>query len=274
MSKIAIYTFIGHNSSKYADQLYRNATFMCSDNNNIHYYCFRTIGNSQYKDEPLPKNWELISDVPAHPYSNSMCHAYCLNAAIAHAYESGDARYIILCDADVAILYQDWDIAVLEHLKKYDVFSFENNKYGLPGVAFFAFKKSLLDKYMFDFKPLLKLDSESCDRMTLLGLTIKCDTAFKIVELAYTGQISYFNIGLNKGIPKLPYRDEEHKALCLSKPTHMQEYLLNGELFGAHLQASRSDSIDSEYGKAWLWRVYEFFKSNHGVYLCYEKDNM
>jgi hypothetical protein len=274
MNSLVVYTFISKNSAYYAEKLHQRCEELKSSRYNIIYKCIRTINNPQYKEtERIPEGWEHIADVEAHQLSSSFSHSLCIKRAVQDV-EKGLQRFILFCDADICVLYQDWDKEVINRLIRNDLFGWES-KFGFPAVFFFAFNKDILNKVSFDFTPRLYPGLERTKRIIVrnqrlckiynkkIGDSIKCDTGWRIPEHIYKGSLKYAcanRVLSSSEKAKLPFKDIDQKNFCLSKKDHMAEWHLDNQLFGTHLQASRSHGIDSEWGKAWMERISMYLK--------------
>lgn len=283
MNNLIVYTFIGHNSAPYAENLQKHCELLKSGNYNIVYKCIRTINNPQYPEtERIPEGWIHVADVEAHPISNSCSHALGINRAIEDV-EDNQNNTIIFCDADICILYKNWDIVVYRELLKKDLFGWES-KYGFPSVFFFGFKKDTLNLVEFDFMPLLENSKlERSKKITVrdrqiakmynkgLGDRIKCDTGWRIPEHIFKARLDYQcvkRVISQNCEAKLPFVDTEQKELCFSRKDHMCEWHWRGQLFGTHLQASRNFGIDTNWGKIWMERISLYMKGYLGLEEC------
>ena len=103
MSNIQIVTVIGPGiASAYADVLFASMVRWQSKKNNLR-FCYLSI-----LDGPTDlENWEHLEAVNDPLIQDSLNHGLALNKIQNHI--QPDADYIIIVDADVAILMQDWD---------------------------------------------------------------------------------------------------------------------------------------------------------------------
>jgi len=277
--QITIHTYIGHNSAAYAENLKKHCDRLKSGQHEIFYECYRTINHTQYKKtERIPIGWEHMADVNAHEVSSSYSHAKCIHRSIEEIEHSTGCH--IIMDADTCITYKHWDVEVLEMLKQYDIFGWENKR-GVPSVMFFAFHPVILDKMKLDFTPMLKNGKEMCakDRICTpeeadvykieLGEYIKCDTGWRIPKLLRDADLHYCCLKRVLGVDKesiLPFKDRRQKEFCFKgdKNEHMCEWHLNWKLFGTHMQASRSFAFNSNRGKVWKSRIDMYMQKEHG----------
>ena len=183
--KIEIITFISRNSADYAEFLRNHCEKLKSGKHEIIYKCVESVDA-----ERLPKGFKCVAKT-GNANHNSLNHSLALN--VAQNYIEND--YVIFIDADVCILYKNWDQVIVNELNKYDVFGATYNdriKYkNFPNLYLFAFRKHILDKVELDFSPKLNKGIEKVCRIKLnkkeakiFGLKedgiLKCDTGWKL----------------------------------------------------------------------------------------------
>lgn len=271
-SRIVVYTCIGNNSAPYAEFLKHSMETLKSDIYSIEYKCVRTVGHQRYGDERLPVGWEHISDTIAHKTSNSFSHAKNIDSIlkdISSYTKNVDETIFMICDSDVAFLYRDWDSFICDKLGGATKFICLDDGKGLPSVFVQCFNadgyKIVCDNEI-SYYPKLGKNGETCLKYRVsddvANPVIKCDTGYELKEYCYHSGSYDRSFGCEfLLLPKrgeLPYTSSENKALCLEKPTHMATWSWGGILFCTHLQACRSDSVNSDYGKAWVDRVSNF----------------
>lgn len=261
--KIDFFTFLTKNSADYAEFLKYTCEKFLSGKHKINWKYIKSVDVDK-----LPKGYKCIAKA-ADVGHNSMNHATAVN--LAQRYVEND--YVVFIDADMAILYKNWDDIIIEELNKYDCFggSYEHGmKYSnFPTVYLFAFRSHILNKVKLDFSPKLVKDQESVYRYKLnkkeakifgkkFGGVIKCDTGWKlplIIKDAGLSSNSMPMVLMTSQDSQLPFENSKHKKFCLQKPSHMCEWHYNGKLFATHKQASRNHPIDGKWGHAWKRRV-------------------
>lgn len=261
--KIDFITFITRNSSDYAEYLKYTAEKFLSKKHEIKWKCIESVDA-----ERLPKGYKCVAK-SGQTGHNSMNHGAALNLALDYI----ETDYVIFIDADMAILYQNWDEIVIDELRKCDCFGAAYDdvlKYrNFPMIYFLAFRSSILNKVKLDFNPKIKKGSESPLRYKLdkkeakyfgkkPGELIKCDTGWKfsliMKQAGLTGN-SMKPITMKSKKSQLPFENSNHRKFCMEKPTHMCEWHYNNKLFVSHKQASRSHPLDENWGKAWKKRI-------------------
>jgi len=263
MNSIDVFTFITRNSSKYAEFLKYTCEHYASGAVKINWKCIESVGV-----DALPNGFECVARAGDAGH-NSMNHAIAMN--LAQKYIESD--YVVFVDADVAILYNNWDKVIIDRLSYDDCFGggYANGiKYrNFPTVYLFAFRKSILDKVVLDFSPKISDGIESPVRIALskdeagyygmnAGEVIKCDTGWRLPKIlksaGFTGGTMPM-VKMKSGKRILPFVDKHNKEICMKNPTHMCEWHYKNKLFATHKQASRNHPIDGEFGKAWKERV-------------------
>lgn len=268
--KIDLFTFLGPNSADYAEFLKYTSEEFLSSENKINWKCVNSVGcdrmPSGYKVVGKSKNMKHVS----------MNHGEALNLAQDYI----ESEYVIFIDADIAILYKNWDKVIIDELNKYDCFGGEFGtwlrKYrNFPSVYLFAFRSHILEKVKLDFLPKLtknerhiskyKLTEEESDYFGMpFGKSISCDTGWNIPFLFKKSGFTFNSmkaIVMKSKKMKLPFEDVQHMELCFRKnPKHMSEWHYKGKLFGTHRHASRVNPLNSEMGEAWKRRVELYIK--------------
>lgn len=263
-------TFITRYSADYAEFLKHTCEKFMSGSHKINWKCIESVGA-----ERLPNGYNCVAKTGEAGH-NSMNHSLALNLAQKHV----ENDYVILIDADMAILYKDWDDIVVSELDKYDCFGASyghGSKYSdFPTVYFIAFRSHILDKVTLDFSPELEKGKDSPSKRILskkeakvfgmrTGDVIKCDTGWKlplIIKSAGFTSNSMPMVLMKSSKSQLPFENANHKKLCMKKPSHMCEWHYNGKLFATHKQASRNHSLSGEWGNAWKKRI-ELYIENY-----------
>ena len=275
MKEIDFITFVSKNSSDYAEFLQKTCNIFKSDDTKINWKCLKSND-----DERLPKGYEHVKTVENDIHHSSLNHSMLLNESLNHI----QSDYAIIADADIAILYQDWDKLVMDKLDSgLGCFGFSYHDDGprykdFPIVFFFCLRKDMLKDVELDFRPKVEKNKESVCRSVIrdrqnamyfnrpVGYQIKCDTGWQlplqIRSKGYEGEgIKCVRVN-EKGI-KLPFRSKKQKKFCLTKPTHMAEWHYDDKLFGTHKQACRSHNLyKSDWGRTWKDRIELYIEDN------------
>lgn len=278
MPSIDILCAIGTNSSLYAEYLKATAEKLSTTNCDIKWKCMLGLDRNQLYEEP--KGFINYGKGKSKNDHGSVNHACTMHELMLHS----NADITIIADVDIAILKKGWDQDVLDHLEKYDSFGIEWGKWdrkyaNFPSIMFIAFRTELLQELNWDLKPETKTNTEGIERYSANKLDaevcsvpedflMKKDSGWKIPyffkEKGKTGY-GVKKVKVGSKLAQLPFKNKAQKKICIAKPTHMSEYLLNGELFASHLQASRSKPFYEENASAWRWRCDEFIKNKYGI---------
>lgn len=261
-------TFIGRNSSDYAEYLKYTCELFLSNKHHINWKCIRSVGA-----ERLPKNYDCVAKSGDYGH-NSTNHGMALNLALKYI----ESEYVIFVDCDMAVLYPNWDDVVVNELNKYDCFGTAYDdplKYqNFPMIYFFGFRKYILDKVDLDFRPKITTGSEKPLRFKLSeedakyfgkkpGELIKCDTGYNI---SYQIQKAGFKgkcmnpVLMKSKYSQLPFENEQHKKFAFKKINHNCEWHYKKKLFTTHKQASRSHPLYEKWGMSWKKRVDLYIK--------------
>ncbi|MFW9871689.1 MAG: glycosyltransferase family A protein [Candidatus Thorarchaeota archaeon] len=263
-------TFIGPNSSDYAEYLKHTCEVFLSGKHNIKWKCVESVGADR-----IPKGYDRIMKAPDTGH-NSLNHGTAMNMALKHI----ESEYVVFIDADMAVVYQDWDDVVVNELNSHSCFGVSyshSTKYrNFPTVYFFAFRKYILDKVELDFRPSVTPGVDRPNRLKLTkhhaelfgmkpGSVIKCDTGWKlplIVKGAGFTSKSIPMVMMGSKKAQLPFENKYHKKLCMQKPGHMYEWHYNGKVFTTHKQASRVHPLNETWGDAWKRKIDLYIKRN------------
>jgi len=268
---IDFFTFIGPNSADYADYLKYTCEKFLSGKHNINWKCIESVGA-----EKLPKGYKCVVKAPNMKH-NSMNHGAALNLALKYI----ESEYVVFVDADVAILYPNWDDIIVNELNKYDCFGVSYahfSKYkNFPTVYLFAFRSYILEKAKLDFCPKIrkgkdaplkiKLTKENAHYFNMKpGSVLKCDTGWELPLQIKQAGFEKFNslkmVSMKSKNSQLPFEDEKHKKLCMQKSNHQSEWIRKGKLFATHKQASRTQPLDGIWGNAWKRRIDLYIRNN------------
>lgn len=262
-------TFISRYSAEYAEFLKFTCEKFKSGENKINWKCIKSVGADR-----MPSGYKCVAETKDIGH-NSMNHSEALNAAQKFV----ESEYAIFIDADMAIVYQNWDKIIIKELINNHCFGGsygDNNKYKkFPTVYLFAFRSSILNEIKLDFSPLIYDEDESPVRYVVdnseahyfgmkPGELLKCDTGWqlpKIIKKAGFTSSSMSMTFMNSKESQLPFKDNKHKKFCLENPTHMCEWHYDRKLFATHKQASRNHPLTGIFGKAWKQRIRLYIKN-------------
>jgi len=270
--KIDLFTFLGPNSTDYAEFLKYTCDKFTSKKHKVNWKCIETEGNNR-----IPEGYKLVAK-SNNVNHDSMNHAEGLN--LAQKYIESD--YVIFIDADMAILHQNWDDIIINELNKYDCFgaAFPNGlrKYrNFPSVYLFAFRSHILNKVKLDFSPKYNawqrsvcnypVGKEEAELFGILpGKKLHTDTGWKIPSTIVNAGFT-FNVMdavyMASENSQLPFENNQQKEMCMECPRHMTEWLYKGKLFTTHKHCSREMPITSGLGKEWKRRI-EMYIENKG----------
>jgi len=270
--KIDFFTFIGPNSSDYAEYLKYTCEKFLSGKHIINWKCIESVGA-----EKLPREFKCVAKGPDLKH-NSMSHGAALNLALDYVEE----EYVVFVDADMAILYKNWDEVIVNKLNENDCFGVSyshSTKYkNFPTVYLFAFRSYILEKTKLDFKPKLnpknlespmkiRMIEENAHYFNMKPASIlKCDTGWKlplqIKKAGFMKSESLPMVMMKSKKAQLPFENEKHKKLCMQKSEHMYEWHMDGKIFATHKQASRTQPINGIWGNAWKKRIDLFIKGS------------
>jgi len=247
---IDFFTFIGPNSADYAEYLKYTCETFISEKHNINWKCIESVGCDR-----LPKGYKCVAKAPDVNH-NSMNHGTAMN--LAQKYIESD--YVVFIDADMAIVYQDWDDVIVKELNQNDCFGVSyahSTKYkNFPTVYLFCFRSYILDKVTLDFRPKItpnkesplryKINKEEAKLFNLKpGGFIKCDTGWRIPlqikRAGFNKSNSMSMVMMQSKKCQLLFENEKHKNLCMQKKNHMYEWHYNKKVFATHKQASRRE---------------------------------
>ena len=268
--KIDFFTFLGPNSADYAEFLKYTSEKFLSGKHEINWKCVNSVGCDR-----IPKGYKLVAN-SEDMGQVSMNHGTAMNLALEYI----ESDYVIFIDADMAILYKNWDQIIINELNEYDCFggAFGNGlrKYrNFPSVYLFAFRSSILNKVELDFLPKLlenkrhiykrKLNEKEAGYYGMQpGKSIHCDTGWSIPLTIKKAELTY---NVMNAVPitsrdiQLNFEDLQQEELCKRKRKHMSEWHYNGKLFATHKHASGGAALNSELGNAWKRRIEVYIKN-------------
>ncbi len=261
-------TFIGPNSADYAEYLKYTCETFASGKHNIYWKAVESVGVDR-----MPKGYQYLFKAPNTKH-NSLNHGTAMNMALEHI----ESDYVVFIDADMAIVYKNWDDVIVNELNKNDCFGVSyahSKKYrDFPTVYLFAFRSYILDKAKLDFRPKIKNGVDSPIRYKINkneakmfgmkpGAIIKCDTGWElplIVKDAGFTSKSMPMVMMTSEKAQLPFENYKHKKICMRKPGHMYEWHYKGKVFTTHKQASRVHPLKETWGDAWKKRIDLYIK--------------
>jgi len=272
--KIDFFTFLSNNSANYAEFLKYTCEKFLSGRHEIDWKCIESVGCDR-----IPDGYKLVAKAEDMGYA-SMNHGSALNLATNYV----ESEYVIFIDADMAILYKDWDQVILNELSTYDCFggAFGNGlrRYrNFPSVFLFAFRSNIMNKVELDFLPRLLKNGKHVDKHVLdaqeaiyysmkPGKTIHCDTGWRLPFIVKKAGLTYNAmeaVYITSNDVQLHFEDEQQRELCMQKPKHMSEWHYKGKLFASHKHTSGAHALDSELGNAWKRRIESYIKKLQGV---------
>jgi len=275
---IDILCAVGTNGSKYAEYFRTTALSLSTSDYKINWKCMMAVDRGSKYEEP--KGFTVLGSG-----ENKVDHGSINHTATMHELlKKSNSDITIIADVDLAILKMGWDVDVIKYLKEYDCFgigwgSWDRKYMDFPSIMFIAFHTKLIRELSWDLSPVSKKKNEGIERYAAssvdskicsvpIGTVLKKDSGWRIPyffkKSGKTGfSVEKVKVG-SKG-SQLPFKNKKQKALCLKKPTHMSEYILNGELWASHLQASRSKPFNKENASTWRWRCNEFINKKYGI---------
>jgi hypothetical protein len=262
--KLDFITYVGHNGADYAEYLKYTCEVFASGKHEIAWKYMEMEG----AERPVV-GYKKIGHSRDMGH-NSLSHGVAMNDSL----KAVENDYVVIIDADMAIVYQDWDDVIVNELNKNDVFGVgygHNVKYrNFPTVYLFAFRSYILEKTIIDFTPKVTPGVDKPHRIRLNeneakifnmkpGASLKCDTGWKIPlcikGAGFTKAVTLPMVMQTSKKAQLPFEDEKHKKLCLQKPGHMYEWHRAGKVFTTHKQASRVHPLTGIWGDAWKRKV-------------------
>ena len=275
---IDVFTFIVGGSADYAQYLKHTATRTMSGKHKINWRCVESLDVTK-----LPKGFECVGKSGGGPEDHSsMKHAFAIEEALKHI----EAEYVLLVDADVAILYKGWDDVLVEKLNEYDCFGgghayrkkckISKSRYqGFPKTNFFSFRSDILKRVKLNFRPFNndKFSGTTDEKTSKIfgiknGSPITYDIGWRLPLIFYNNKLTSYTMPCyyqESEKIKLPYIDEEHEFFCKKKPRTMEEWHYEGELFAAHKKLARyqSHNLNEKLGLAWKKRVDLYLKEEN-----------
>lgn len=263
-------TFIGPNSGAYAEYLKYTCETFASGKHKIHWKAMESVGADR-----MPAGYINLGK-STNTGHNSLNHGTAVNDSLKFI----EHDYVVIVDADIAIVHQDWDDIIVRELNENDCFGAADGhakKYrNYPSIYIFCFRSYILDKVQLDFRPKVMPGKESPHRFQLgkeakyfnmnEGEVLKCDTGWQLPQLIREAGFEKYSampvVMMKSKKAQLPFEDAKHKNLCFQKPPHMYEWHYNGKVFATHKQACRVHPLDGIWGDAWRRRIDSYIKRN------------
>jgi glycosyltransferase involved in cell wall biosynthesis len=262
-------TYLGPNAKAYAEYLKYTAELFASGKHTIHFKCMESVGA-----DGIPEGYQYLGKSKDVGH-NSLNHGTAVNESLKFI----EHDYVVIIDADIGIVYQDWDDIVVKELNENDCFGVADGhpkKYkNYPSIYIFCFRSYILDKVELDFRPEISRKRGESPARKLLGEEakyfnmkpgdiLKCDTGWQLPLLIRKAGFEKFKamptVMMKSKKAQLPFEDSSHKKLCMKKAPHMYEWHYNGKVFATHKQACRVHPINGTWGNAWKRRIDLYIK--------------
>jgi len=180
--------------------------------------------------------------------TSSLGHAHCLNLML----KNMSCKFGIFLDSDVAMLAKDWDVALLDRLKRKTIMigseyhPSDGKMINRPNVITCAFDVEAFKRLNLDFTPSLKTHVTTSESSvyygTSIGQSIMLDTGCEIMEGITKG--GYLTETLRIVSPRY---EATRASLKVLDPSHRgEEYHLNGTAISTHIGRSLSRSFNSD----------------------------
>ncbi len=149
---IDIFSIIGKNGKFCAKFLRKNMLSLSSSQNNLHFKAIMSI-------QDPPSGWEVQEYMPKFEHT-SLNHTMGINRTKQYV----TSPYMLISDADMVVLCRDWDVKLIDHMKKHKInvlgVGYWKNEFGYRGfpiVTFFITTREAFLKANVDFRPNLQL---------------------------------------------------------------------------------------------------------------------
>ena len=276
MADIDFFTFIAKNSLPFAKFLRQTGERTKNGKHNIHWKCVLS-----QRAKKIPDGFECVTENKNTSTNPSMRHAHAIHDAIRNA----TSDYIIISDADIAIIYKNWDEEIIQILDEgHSCFGTPNstNEYGetdFPNVPFFAFKKEIIQKVNLDFKPILdkkniivrvkaekkKIMGRGVGKLVFFETGCKLSSEFKKAGLE-SKCLCLKPVRQESNETKIPLNFEQrvkyinkkknNKRICHN---HLIEYHYNEKLFLTHMGGAGNGNLILQH--EWETKIENYLKS-------------
>ena len=277
MSKkeIDIITFVHSlDTSIYAENLKAYADKLKSNNNKINWKFVRS-GEELW----WPSGFNMIAKTEKTD-KRSYSHGLALDEAV----KLTTSKYVILCDADIAILYPNWDQVIIDKLDSgLDCFGLEYSKRNnlrkryypnIPSVFLFCYNSERLDNSVLIFNPIRSNGNSDATSIVVTDNKTAASLSKNIGdEFCYdTGWRTSLNLlkGYKTEALKCVEIDTEdwmlpipcQKTLSANKKDSgcMDEWHINDMIFCTHLKDSRKYKFNKGSSQIWLKGINDYFK--------------
>lgn len=275
MADIDFFTFTANKSLPFAEFLRQTGEITKSGEHNVHWKCI--LSN---ETEKIPNGFKCVGIGDSKSSCPSMRHAISIEKAL----EQASNKYVIISDADIALLYKNWDKIIVQILNDYSCFGSPNhsNEHGeqdFPNVPFFAFKKNIMKKIKLNFRPILNeqnaIKRVEAGKEKIMGRGIG---EFVFFETGCQLSSGFKKAGLKSKCLKsiqadskktiLKYRNLKEK-ICLAQKKKNQprlyhnklfEYHYNNEIFATHFGSGSIYNLDIEPAKSWKKRIENYLE--------------
>ncbi|MFW9871688.1 MAG: glycosyltransferase family A protein [Candidatus Thorarchaeota archaeon] len=267
--KLDIFTFIAGDIADYAEFLKFTSERMSSGEHDLTWKCIESLNVSR-----LPNGFKCVGKSGGKNEHNSMKHAIAMHKALKHI----ENDFVLFIDADIAIVYKNWDKVIINNLKKYHCFGgayptgkdkITNSRYrNFPRVNFFAFRKDILKKVKLDFTPFkdkprtvfrTKVSKKESKIVGLKeGSLFSHDVGWRLPFIFKQNNLSYNFMPcylISSKHRKLLFLDKKNKNICLKNDRTMEEFHYKNKLFALHKKWSRHHKLNDKFGLAWKKRI-------------------
>lgn len=273
MANIDLFVCITNWTSDYAELTKKMSSKLLSGKHNIKWK-FIISGEA----ERNPDGYEYIATTEKHPCS-SMAHGIAVNKAFSMAEEN----YVIMLDADVVFLHDNWDDIIVKELDSgYAGFGLDSPKEldrwkNFPFMYCFCYRKDLLNGVELDFRPYLnekgdiiqesKIETKYEEDVTKIkiGRNFKKETSCRLPFIFYDNNLKANAVPCvlpESNEVQLPFIDDKSKRDFLKKikksftlREYMEEWHYKGKLFASHLRRSKKCRFEEYHAQHWVQRM-------------------
>ncbi len=288
MATVDILCVSSTDRTQYAEYLKKTAEALMTSSASFNWKCVIIPDREKVYGYNCPKGFECFkrsvnkrNRAEVNHVSGSTRHASASHQTLDYV----DAEYAIIIDTDIALLKKGWDTDMFKYLKKYACFgigwgSWDHKYLNFPSIMFISFRSELLKTMSWDLTPVTVKGRTGCRRYSAnkcdarvcevpVGTMLKKDSGWMIPYFFKQNNLTGYaaqkiKVGHKQG---LPFANKKQRVYCLQKPTHMSDYLLNGELFATHLQACRSKPFDCRNTRTWRSRIEIHLKDKYKITL-------